>query len=188
MARSRHNLRSSIMVVVMLLLITSTWLWSSQSPPGAYAISCGTNCENVTNTPTVTTMLNGSDQTLSYTLAFSLNNTAGLGWNVTITSTQFTTGTTPTRTLPTNISAITGVTAVCSAGQTCTTMPTNTVVYPVSVPAGNPAPTPIKFYNAASATGVGTFDISTATNVTIPANAYAGTYKSTITLAYVSGP
>jgi len=153
-----------------------------------YAIPCGTNCENINNTPTVTLALNGTDQTATYTLAFSLNNAAGLGWNVTITSTQFTTGTTPSHTLPTTASSITGVTAVCSSGQTCTTMPQNTITYPIIMPAGNSAPTPVKFYSTASTTGVGTFDISTTVKVAVLANTYTGTYTSTITLAYVSGP
>jgi len=154
----------------------------------AYAIPCGINCENVTNSPTVSLTLNGTDQTVSYTLTFSLNDLSVLGWNVTITSTQFNTGATPTRTLSTATSSVTGVTAVCTGGQICTTMPQNAVTYPVAVPAGNTAPTAVKFYNASAASGIGTFDISTTIKITVPANTYSGTYTSTITLAYVSGP
>ncbi len=67
-------------------------------------------------------------------------------------------------------------------------MPQNSVTYPVAVPAGNPAPTAVKFYNAQALTGLGTFDLSTTIKIAVPANAYAGNYSSTITLAYVSGP
>jgi hypothetical protein len=172
----------SIVAVTMLLISTEPWL------SVAYAIPCGINCENITNSPSVSVTLNGTNQTVPYTLAFSLNNTNVLGWNVTITSTQFKTGTIPTRTLPTTASSISNVTAVCTPGQICTGLPQNGVTYPVAVPAGISAPTPVKFYNTSAASGVGTFDVSTAIKVTVPANAYAGTYTSTITLAYVSGP
>lgn len=186
MPRYRHKLVS--LGVAMAMLALSTGLWSSPGASVVYAIPCGTNCENITNTPTASLTLNGTDRTVSYTLTFSLNNTGAVGWNVTITSTQFTTGTAPTRTLSTTASSVTGVTAVCTAGQTCTAMPQNTVTYPVAVPAGNPAPTAIKFYSDQSNAGIGTFDISTVINITVPANAYAGSYTSIITLAYVSGP
>jgi hypothetical protein len=163
-------------------------LWSSLSAPVAYAIPCGVNCENITTPPTVAVTLNGVDQTASYALALSLNNLSILGWNVTLTSTQFATGAIPVRTLPTTASSVTNVTAVCTAGQICTTTPQNAVTYPLAVPAGNSAPTPVKLYDAQIASGVGTFDLSATIKVTVPANAYAGTYTSTITLAYVSGP
>ena len=121
-------------------------------------------------------------------MTFSLNNTNSLGWNVTITSTRFATGSIPVHTLATTASSITGVTAVCSPGQVCTSLPQNAVTYPVAVPADNVAPTPVKFYDAQNLSGVGTFDISTTIAITVPANTYAGTYTSTLTLAYVSGP
>lgn len=186
MFQHRHKLIR--VVVAMTMLIMGTELWLSLGASVAYAIPCGTNCLNVTNTPTAVVTLNGTDQTVNYMLTLSVNTTLNLGWNVTITSTQFTTGTTPTRALPTTASSITGVTAVCTAGQICVTMPQNTITYPVIVPAGNPAPTAIKFYNAQVLTGLGTFNLSTTIRVTIPSNAYAGSYASTITLAYVSGP
>ncbi len=185
---SWHRRKLVCVVVALAMLVMSTELWLSLGMSVAYAIPCGINCLNVTNTPTAVVTLNGTDQTVSYTLTLSVNTTLNLGWNVTITSTQFTTGTTPKRSLPTTASSVTGVTAVCTAGQTCLTMPQNSVTYPVAVPAGNPAPTAVKFYNAQALTGLGTFDLSTTIKVAVPANAYAGNYTSTITLAYVSGP
>ena len=181
-----HTVRR--VVAYMVLLVISTALWSSMGASVAYALPCGVNCENTTNSPSVSLTLNGSDQTVSYTMTFSLNNINTFGWNVTITSTQFATGATPVHTLATTASSITGVTAVCSPGQVCTSLPQNVVTYPVAVPADNPAPGPVKFYDAQNLSGVGTFDISTTIVVTVPANAYAGTYTSTLTLAYVSGP
>ncbi len=184
---SGHKYKLMSLIVAIAVLAMSTELLT-QGAPVAYAIPCGTNCENVTNSPAVALTLDGTDQMVSYTLTFSLNNLSVLGWNVTITSTQFKTGTTPTRTLSMTASSVMGVTAVCTGGQICTTMPQNAVTYPVTVPADNPAPTAVKFYNASAVSGVGTFDLSTTIKITLPANAYAGIYTSTITLAYISGP
>lgn len=152
------------------------------------AIPCGTNCENVTNTPTTSISLNGTDQIVDYTLGLSVNSIPNLGWRVTITSTTFQTGTTPSHTLPTTSSSIINTTAVCRSGELCTTMPNNTVSYPVAVPTDNPAPTAVRFYNATALSGIGTFDLSATVRIAIPANVYAGTYTSTYTLAYISGP
>jgi hypothetical protein len=53
---------------------------------------------------------------------------------------------------------------------------------------GRPPPTPAKFYNAASATGIGTFTITPTVGVFVPQNSFAGTYSSTLTIAVISGP
>jgi hypothetical protein len=175
-------------MLALALLVMSTELWLPLGISVASAIACGSNCLNVTNTPTAVATLNGTDQTVSNTLTLSVNTTLSLGWNVTITSTQFTTGTTPRHSLSTTASSVTGVTDVCATGYLCLTMPHNSVTYPVAVPAGNSVPTAVKFYNAQALMGLGTFDLSATINVKVPANTYAGTYSSTITLAYVSGP
>ena len=60
--------------------------------------------------------------------------------------------------------------------------------YPLGVPAGASAPTAVKFFNAAADSGMGDFTVTPTVRVTILANAYAGTYTSTVTLAVVSGP
>ena len=131
--------------------------------------------------------LNGSDQTVNYVPSLTINNfdpgSNSAGWNLTITSTQFTTG---SRTLPTNASTITGVTFVCASGP-CTN-PTNAIAYPRSVPAGAGPPAAVKFFNAAAATGLGVFTVTPTVRVSVNGNAFAGTYTSTLTLALVSGP
>lgn len=177
----------SIVVAIGLMLIGKE-ARPSQEVSKAYALTCGINCLNSTNAPTAVVPLTGIDQTANYTLTLSVNSTLNLGWNVTITSTQFDTTTTPTRTLPTSASSITGVTEVCTSGQVCVSNPQNSVTYPVAIPAGSTEPAAAKFYNAQALSGVGTFDLSATIAIAIPANAYAGTYSSTITLAYVSGP
>jgi hypothetical protein len=78
------------------------------------------------------------------------------------------------------------VRSACAAG-TCTS-PTNAIGYPLSVPAGGTAPTAVKLFNSAANTGMGSFTITPTVQVSIPANTYAGTYTSTVTVASVSGP
>jgi hypothetical protein len=132
--------------------------------------------------------LDGSSQTGSYTMDLTVDNSGAggttAGWNLTITSTQYSTG--GGRTLPTTASSMTAVATVCSVGP-CTD-PVNSIGYPLAVPAGSPEPAPDKFYSTPANTGIGTFTVTPTVQVAVPANAYAGTYTSTLTLALVAGP
>lgn len=144
---------------------------------------------STTAAPSFSANLNSGDQSKTYTVPLTVNDTrtgasAGLGWNTTVTSTQFLGG---IRTLATNASTITGVTSACANGGLCTT-PTNAVTYPLAVPAGSTPPTAVKFYNAAATTGIGTFTLTPTLSVTVPQNSYTGTYTSTLTISVVSGP
>jgi hypothetical protein len=131
--------------------------------------------------------LNGTDQAATFTVPTTVNDQrgTGAGWNLTITSTRFTKA--GGKTLPANAAVMTGVTSACDAG-TCTD-PTNAVAYGLPVPADSDVlPDPVKFFNAAADTGMGKFTVTPSVDVSVPANAYAGTYTSTITLAATSGP
>jgi hypothetical protein len=138
-------------------------------------------------TASFSSTLDGTDQTPTYTLPTALSDVrgSGSGWNLQISQTQFTTG---SQTLPTSASSITGTTSVCAGPGTCTA-PTSNVSYasPIALPAGA-SPTPAKFYNAAVNTGMGKFTITPTVQVSVPANTYAGSYTSTITIASVTGP
>jgi hypothetical protein len=121
---------------------------------------------------------------------------SGAGWNVTASSTQFTTGTIllPTTALSLNGStslatAATIPTAACSTATTCT-VPTDTgVTYPVAI-----GTTAVKIYDALANTGLGSINLGLpGANpmgwwLTIPANQKPGTYTSTITLEVISAP
>jgi hypothetical protein len=135
--------------------------------------------------PSFSANLDSGDSTPTYTAALTLKDTrgTGAGWNETITSTQFTTG---TQTLATNASSLTGVTSACGTG-TCTN-PTNAIAYPVAVPAAPAPPTAVKFFNAAANTGMGIFTSTPTVGVFVPQSSFAGTYSSTLTLAVVTGP
>src|SRR5579871_2217042 len=118
------------------------------------------NCETAGASPTASVTLNGTNQTPTYALVFTASGTLSLGWNLTITSTTFTTASTPHRSLSTTASTITAVSAVCQNGQICVTDPSNSTTYPVTIPAASTAPTAVKFYSVAVATGLGTFTMT----------------------------
>ena len=134
--------------------------------------------------------LNGTNQTPTYTLALTVSDTRATnqanGWKLTITSTTLSTGGVAPELLPTGASRITSVAQACVSS--CSVSPTNSVTYPVAVPAGIPEPAAAKFYNAASRTGRGTFRITPTIAVDVPANALTGAYASTVTTTLAAGP
>ena len=142
---------------------------------------------SMSGSPSFSANLNSGDTTATFSVpAFVLDTrTTNPGWQLTVTSTHFTTG---TRTLPATATEITSVSgAACDSANPCV-LPTNTVALPVGVPAGATAPTAVKFFNAAANTGEGGIDMSVGFSVEVPQSAYAGTYSSTVTVSVVSGP
>lgn len=130
--------------------------------------------------------LNGTNQTTSASIVLTPDDetTTHLGWNITGTSTTFNDGS--GHTLPTTATTITAASAG-TAGGNCV-MPTNSVTYPITLPAGASAPTAVKLYNAAAATGQGPTKVTLTAQLAVPANTFHGTYTSTETFAVVSGP
>jgi hypothetical protein len=115
----------------------------------------------------------------------------GNGWNLMITSTSFQTiekGPKPyVNQLPNNASRITTVNISCAAGSTCT-QPTNSVSYPLVIPAASTPPNPVKFFNAVPGSGRGGFLLTMKVNVSIPGGTDPGIYTSTIILTIANGP
>ena len=152
------------------------------SPAAVAGFSLTTNAA-----PSLSVTLSGSDQTAVYTMDLDVDNSgvgaSTAGWNLTVTSTPFTTG---VASLPATASTITAVAVACTTGP-CTD-PANSVSYPVAVPAGASPPPAVKFFSTPAVTGIGGFRITPTVQVFVPANAYAGTYTSTLTLTLVSGP
>jgi WxL domain surface cell wall-binding len=162
---------------------------TSASPIVTGTVTAGALSLSTSAAPTFSANLAlGVDSTPTYTLPLTAVDTTGTGagWNLTITSTQFTTGGGTPHTLAANASTMTGVTSACASG-TCTN-PTNAVTYPVSVPAAATAPTAVKFFNAAANTGLGSFTVTPTVGVFVPAASFAGSYSSTLTVSIVSGP
>jgi hypothetical protein len=130
--------------------------------------------------------LNGTNQTVSTTVKLTPDDeTAGhVGWNITGTSTAFNDGS--GHTLPTTATTDTAGSAAATAGN-CV-MPTSSIGYPVTLPAGAGPPTAVKLYNAASGTGQGPTNVTLTFQLAVPANTFRGAYTSTWTFAAVSGP
>lgn len=155
----------------------------------ATATVSGAGSLSLTNgaTATLTDTLDGTDQSVNYALPLTLTDArgTGAGWNLTVTSTTFSDGS--GHTLGTSASSIASVVMACVAGGTCTSA-TNAITYPLTMPAATTAPAAVKLFNSAATTGLGRFTITPTIDVTIPGNAYAGSYSSTITVAAISGP
>ncbi len=182
----RNRLAALAVAVVTAGAVTASALADNATVTGT--ITGGSLSEVTSAAPTFSVTLDGTDKTASYTLPMTATDArgTGAGWNLTITSTQFSTGA-GGNTLATNASSIQSVSSACVSGSTCTN-PTNSVTYPLTVPAGSTPPTAVRFFNAAANTGMGKFTITPTVQVSVPANTYAGTYTSTVTLAIASGP
>ena len=154
---------------------------------GSATVTGGTLTMSAADNPAFPeTILNGTDQTQNDSINISVSDLTGTGsgWNLQITSTTFTNG--GGKTLANNAMSITGASAACATG-TCTD-PTNGTGYPLTVPADATAPTAVKFFSAAADTGMGDFTVSPSLQLSIPADTYAGTYNSTVTITSSSGP
>jgi hypothetical protein len=172
---------------VTALVVTAVALASDVTATAT--VSAGSLALSTSAAPSVSVTLDGSDKTPTYTLPMTITDStgSGAGWNVTVTSTRFSTGGGSPHLFSTTASSATGVSSSCAGGATCTN-PTNAISYPLTVPAGTTAPTAVKLFNAAADTGMGGFTVTPTVQVSIPANTYAGTYTSIVTVAAVSGP
>jgi hypothetical protein len=184
----RFKRLAAVFVAAGAVALASTAGAFADSATVTATVTGGSLSESTASTPSVSATLNGTDQAKTYTMVIDMNDPTGTGngWNLTITSTTFTTGGGSPKTLSTTASSVTGVVSACKQG-TCTA-PTNAITYSFSVPAAATAPTAVKLFNAAANTGMGEFNVTPTVSVAIPANTYAGTYTSTVTLAVVSGP
>jgi Ice-binding-like/WxL domain surface cell wall-binding len=132
-------------------------------------------------------ILNGYDQTITGHLTMTVTDQTGTnaGWHLMITSTQFQTA--DGKTLPTTATAITAVDATCVSQSSCTRA-TNSLSYPIALPAGTTSPSAIQYFTAAANTGEGTLTVVTTLSLEVPANTYSGTYSATANVSLVSGP
>jgi hypothetical protein len=134
--------------------------------------------------------LNGTNQTATSPQGIDVSDAtgSGAGWNVTATSTTFTSG---AHTLGTGATTIASTPSVaCDSGATCAlaTVLGSKVSYPYTLPAAATAPTATEMFDANANTGMGNQTVTPTWSLAIPANAYAGTYTSTWTLSLVSAP
>ncbi|SRR5579875_96652 len=109
----------------------------------------------------------------------------GAGWNITATSTVFKNGTHALLSTATTIGS--APSDACDAGATCT-LASNAISYPYTLPAGETMPTATKMYDAAENSGMGNQTVTPTWSLTVPGNAYKGTYTATWEFSLVSGP
>jgi len=136
---------------------------------------------NLPSNPSVSDILDGSDQTVSYAPVLGVVDArgSGAGWNLQISATTFSDGATHTL-APGQVSS---VSSACHSASTCTAASSSGITYPLTV-----SGTATKFYNSAVSSGLGKVDVTPTVDVLIPGNAFAGTYTSTVTLAATTGP
>ena len=154
--------------------------------PGTATITGGALAMTAPASVAFSATLTGANQTaLASQLVNVVDSTGtGAGWNVTLTSTTFVSG---GNSLPNNSVTDTAAAGACAAGVTCT-LATNSVAYPLTVPAGTTAPTAIKILNAAVNTGMGGQDWTHSMSLGLLGSVQAGTYDSTWTYSLVSAP
>jgi hypothetical protein len=131
--------------------------------------------------------LNGQDQTVTATLPLDVGDAtgSGTGWNLTATSTTFTSG---AHTLGA-AQVDTTPSDACDANATHCTTATNAIAYPYTMPAGTVAPTATKLFDAGLNSGMGNQTVTpTFTLVLNSGTTYSGTYASVWTISLVSGP
>jgi hypothetical protein len=148
---------------------------------------------NVTPATTVSfpaTTLNGTNQSVSATLVFDVADAtgSGAGWNVSATSTPFTSG---SHSLPddaTTIRSAPGI--VCDILPIGCTLASTLIGYPYTLPAASVPPSATPIFDAAAGTGLGDQSFTTTWTLAIPANAIASAtpYTSTWTFSLGSGP
>jgi len=168
-----------------------TWDWAAAIATfkPASAGACTGGALNLT-TPTTASFpsiaLNGKDQAASSSVTLTPNDQtgSGAGWNITGASTTFTNAS--SKALATTATTLTGATATAASGQ-CSA-PTNTITYPITLPAGATPPAAVKLYDARPNTGAGPTNVSFNTQLAVSAKAYSGTYNSTWTFTIASGP
>jgi hypothetical protein len=136
---------------------------------------------NIPAGPVLTDTLDGTDQTISYAPVLGVVDArgGGAGWNLQISAGVFSDGSGHTL-APGQVSS---VTSACRPGSTCTVAGSSGITYPLTI-----GGTAAKFFNAALNSGLGKIDVTPTVDVSIPGNAFAGTYTSTVTLAATTGP
>lgn len=165
------------------------WAVGSTGVIEALTGSCSTGSLSLTAPSTVSwsaMTLNGKDQTSSTTAALTPDDETAnlLGWNISATSTTFTNA--AGKTLPTTATTITAASSAAVAGSCL--LPSNSITYPVTLPAGAIAPAASKVYDAGAASGYGPSTVTLTTQLSVPGKAYSGTYSSTWTFTIASGP
>lgn len=131
--------------------------------------------------------LSGGDTstTAQPALAVTDSDAVSTGWNLTLSTTAFTgpggAG------IPDPALSIPSAPAVTCTGPggVCASTPVNTVLYPVAFGQGGAA---VKWFDAATASGLGSFNVVPTLQLALPASVRAGGYSATLTWSITAGP
>lgn len=123
--------------------------------------------------------LTGDVLNLASSFAVNVNDATGskAGWNIQATIGVLTDAASDT--IPAANHTIQGVAVSGTTG----TAPVNSIGYPLALPT-----TAAKIFNSAAAKGMGKSTETFTTQLTVPADAAAGSYSTTLTISIVSGP
>lgn len=165
---------------ILAAAVAAAW---AANAPAAVAQSLTPNPVTVSDFAAVT--LDGTAKTTTATMSdFSVTDTAGAGWHVTVAATQF---------QEFDVGAGQHVTGGKNLPAGSLTMPAPTVspAGGITIPPGPYAVDGATVQLASAATGTtGTYDFTHGgpLTLTLPASAYARTYRSEVTIAVASGP
>ena len=176
----RHRLLILGALAATSLLVTAVAFAGTLTATANVSGTAGVSL-SLPSSPSVSVTLDGSDQTASIAPVLGVVDArgSGAGWNLTISSTTFDDGSGHSF----GAGSVSGVSQGCQSGSSCTAASPSGVSYPIALTG-----TAAKFFNAASGTGMGKVDVTPSIDVSIPGNAYAGTYTATVTLAAATGP
>ncbi len=164
--------------------VTGTTCGTSTTTASATIVP-GTLSESAASTATASAVtLDGTDKSTSYAFAISVIDArgTGAGWNLTMQTSQFQTSGSPTYSLNSNASTLSGVLTACVASTTCSASSgavQNT---------GSNLSSATKIWSAGAGAGMGSYTVTPTVNVAIPADTYAGTYTSNVTVDLIAGP
>jgi methionine-rich copper-binding protein CopC len=131
--------------------------------------------------------LNGFDQTDNASNLVDITDATGSGngWDVSLTATPFTNGTSQLSDQTT--SDIGTGPAICDNNSSCT-LPSTAGSYPIPIPAGQPLPPSNIIYSAATGSGMGSMSFHPEYRLALPANIQAGVYNATWDYTLASDP
>lgn len=179
-----------VVASLTLTLLAASAVDAATTLTGALTVVAGTTLSVANGAPpSFGVTLNGANQSANYVLPVIVVDARGstAGWNLTVTSTTFTNGAGGAgRTFGAAASTITGVTPTCGTNSTCL-LPTNSVAN-TNLGLPGASGTPVKYFNATASTGRGTINVNATVAVAVPANVFAGSFTSTVTVAISSGP
>lgn len=176
----RYRLLILASLALLALTATAAALASNLTATANVSGTAGISFSLPSN-PSFSDTLDGSDQLVSYAPVLGIVDArgSGAGWNISMSATAFDDGSGHTFAA----GSVSAVSQACHSGSSCTGATTSGITYPLAL-----STTAAKVFNAASDTGMGKVDITPTVDVTVPGNAYAATYTSTVTLAAATGP